>query len=697
MTALGTVAVVGPTAAGKSDLAVALAQRLSGEVVNADSMQLYRGMDIGTAKLTTAERHGVPHHLLDVLDVTEPATVAEFQALARTALDDCLARGVVPVLAGGSALYVRAVLDDFAFPGTDPVVRAALEADLAEVGAAAMHGRLQQVDPAAAERILPTNGRRVVRALEVVAITGGQFTARLPGHHYADPRSRAIGLDVPRDVLDARIEARVDAMWRAGLVDEVRGLEARGLREGRTASRALGYAQVLAYLAGECTEDEARDDDRARHPPLRPPAAGVVRQGPAGALAALRRRRPRRPGARGGDGSPRRVSRPGVGYDWTDRLVRPGGAHRATRPPCSRRTHRAGAGRRARTGRGELRCPRRSQARPKHSPAAAAAPDGHRPPPPRDPVEVGRGGAVSSVDPDATRVGLRVLRDGGTAVDAAVATAAALGVTEPYSAGLGGGGYFVLYQESTGETEVLDGRETAPAAMPRNAFIDPDTGDPYPFFPDLVTSGVSVGVPGTPQLWEKALDLYGTYSLRDALAPAAELADRGFVVDKTFNLQTEENAERFDAIRPTRKLFLPGGEAPEVGSVFRNPQLARTYRMLGKHGMDMFYRGPIAEQIARVAQDPPTTAGTDLPVPAGFMEESDLADYRVPHRVATEVRYRGLRVRGMPPSSSGGSTVGESLNILRGLDVSENRPVQSLHSYLEASALAFADRSAYRR
>ena len=302
---------------------------------------------------------------------------------------------------------------------------------------------------------------------------------------------------------------------------------------------------------------------------------------------------------------------------------------------------------------------------------------------------------MSSVDPDATRVGLRVLRDGGTAVDAAVATAAALGVTEPYSAGLGGGGYFVLYQESTGETEVLDGRETAPAAMPRNAFIDPDTGDPYPFFPDMVTSGVSVGVPGTPRLWEKALDLYGTYSLRDALAPAAELADRGFVVDKTFNLQTEENAERFDAIRPTRRLFLPGGEAPEVGSVFRNPQLARTYRMLGKHGMDMFYRGPIAEQIARVTQDPPTTPGTDLPVPPGFMEESDLADYRVPNRVATEVRYRGLRVRGMPPSSSGGSTVGESLNILRGLDVSENRPVQSLHSYLEASALAFADRSAY--
>ncbi len=255
----GIVAVVGPTAAGKSDLAVSLAQRLGGEVVNADSMQLYRGMDIGTAKLTSDQRGGVPHHLLDVLDVTEPATVALFQDLARTALDDCLARGVVPVLAGGSALYVRAVLDDFAIPGTDPAVRAALEADLAEHGAASLHRRLQDLDPAAAERILPTNGRRLVRALEVVAITGRPFAARLPGPRFADPRTRAIGLDVPRDELDARIEARVDAMWRAGLVDEVRVLETRGLRRGRTASRALGYAQVLAFLAGESTEDEARE------------------------------------------------------------------------------------------------------------------------------------------------------------------------------------------------------------------------------------------------------------------------------------------------------------------------------------------------------------------------------------------------------------------------------------------------------
>jgi len=255
----GIVAVVGPTAAGKSGLAVALARQLGGEVVNADSMQLYRGMDIGTAKLSPAERGGVRHHLLDVLDVTETSTVAGFQALARAAVTDCQARSAVPVLAGGSALYVRAVLDGFAFPGTDPAVRAELEAELATHGAAALHRRLAAVDPPAAAAILPTNGRRVVRALEVVSITGRPYTAQLPQPRYADDRTTAIGLDVPREVLDHRIEERVDAMWAAGLVDEVRGLERRGLREGRTASRALGYAQLLAHLAGDCSEREARD------------------------------------------------------------------------------------------------------------------------------------------------------------------------------------------------------------------------------------------------------------------------------------------------------------------------------------------------------------------------------------------------------------------------------------------------------
>ncbi len=252
------VAVVGPTAAGKSDLAVTLAASLTGEVISVDSMQIYRGMDIGTAKLSVPERAGITHHLLDRLDVTEPATVAEFQAWARDAIEDCLARRATPVLVGGSALYVRAVLDRFEFPGTDPEVRGRLESELERDGPAALHARLATRDPEAAEVILPTNGRRIVRALEVIELTGGPFTAALPTYEYAYPAVTQLGVDVPRDVLDDRIAARVDAMWSAGLVDEVRELERLGLRDGRTASRALGYAQVLEFLAGECTEDEAR-------------------------------------------------------------------------------------------------------------------------------------------------------------------------------------------------------------------------------------------------------------------------------------------------------------------------------------------------------------------------------------------------------------------------------------------------------
>jgi tRNA dimethylallyltransferase len=257
-TRLPVVALVGTTAAGKSDVAVELAVRMGGEVVNGDSMQVYRGMDIGTAKPTPAQRRGVPHHVLDVLEVTQPATVAEFQALARGAVDDCLARGVVPVLVGGSALYVRAVLDRFEFPGTDPVLRARLERELAAVGASRMHERLTDIDPGAAAVILPSNGRRIVRALEVVELTGRPFAASLPSPVYAHARVVQLGLDVPRDVLDRRIADRVDRMWQAGLVEEVRALEKVGLRAGRTASRALGYRQVLAFLAGEFDEDEAR-------------------------------------------------------------------------------------------------------------------------------------------------------------------------------------------------------------------------------------------------------------------------------------------------------------------------------------------------------------------------------------------------------------------------------------------------------
>jgi tRNA dimethylallyltransferase len=250
------VAVVGPTASGKSDLGVALARALGGEVVNTDSMQLYRGMDIGTAKLTPDERGGIAHHLLDVWDVRETASVAEYQRLARAVVDDLRARGVTPVLVGGSGLYVRAVLDDLDFPGTDEAVRARLEAELAEVGSGALHARLAALDPDAAAAILPSNGRRIVRALEVVEITGGRFTATLPEPREVYP-SVQIGLDVPRPELDARIDLRVERMWEQGLVEEVRRLTDAGLREGRTASRALGYAQVLRYLDGEWTQQQA--------------------------------------------------------------------------------------------------------------------------------------------------------------------------------------------------------------------------------------------------------------------------------------------------------------------------------------------------------------------------------------------------------------------------------------------------------
>ena len=253
------VAVVGATAAGKTGLSLDLAEALGGEVVNTDAMQLYRGMDVGTAKLPPHERRGIPHHLLDTLEVTEPATVAEFQGQARAVITELRGRGVTPVLVGGSALYTRAVLDEFEFPGTDPAVRARLETELAEVGSAAMHARLAEVDPESAARILVENGRRVVRALEVVEITGRPFSATLPRLEYVDPRTVQVGVDIDRPTLDARIEQRVEEMFVAGFVAEVERLLARGLAQGRTASRAIGYPEVAAHLAGDLSLDEARE------------------------------------------------------------------------------------------------------------------------------------------------------------------------------------------------------------------------------------------------------------------------------------------------------------------------------------------------------------------------------------------------------------------------------------------------------
>lgn len=251
------IAIVGATATGKSDLAVELALALGGEVVNADSMQLYRGMDIGTAKLTAAERRGVPHHLLDVWDVTKTASVAEYQELATAAIADIERRGRVPVLVGGSGLYIRAALGDLEFPGTSEPIRERLTAELAARGPAPLHARLAAADPVAAAAILPSNGRRIVRALEVIEMTGRPFSATLPGYDRGRPAVQ-IGLRVDRPELDRRIEARVERMWSAGFEDEVRNLA--GLRAGLTASRALGYQQMLRALDGDWSPERAREE-----------------------------------------------------------------------------------------------------------------------------------------------------------------------------------------------------------------------------------------------------------------------------------------------------------------------------------------------------------------------------------------------------------------------------------------------------
>ncbi len=308
----------------------------------------------------------------------------------------------------------------------------------------------------------------------------------------------------------------------------------------------------------------------------------------------------------------------------------------------------------------------------------------------------GYGGAVSSVDANASRIGLEVLRKGGNAADAAVATASALGVAEPYSAGIGGGGYFVYYNARTHKVSTIDGRETAPAGITHDAFIDPATGNPYPFTPQLVSSGVAVGVPGTLATWDSALKRFGTRSLARTLAPSIELARKGFVVDDTFRNQTLDNKTRFAAFPDTAKLFLPGGDAPKVGTRFRNPELASTLSRIAKRGPDAFYRGPLAAEIADVVQHPRKDPASTLPAPAGSMTAGDIAAYRVKKQDPTKVSYRGLDVYGMAPSSSGGTSVGEALNILENYRLGGgSRLAQSLHLYLEASARAFADRGAY--
>jgi gamma-glutamyltranspeptidase/glutathione hydrolase len=327
----------------------------------------------------------------------------------------------------------------------------------------------------------------------------------------------------------------------------------------------------------------------------------------------------------------------------------------------------------------------------------------------KTPVATGYGGAVSTVDLDASEAAIKILRKGGNAVDAAVAAAATLGVTEPYSAGIGGGGYFVYYDAETEKISTIDGRETAPAAMPRDAFIDPaspaDKPVAYPFRKQA-TSGMSVGVPGTPATWERALDRWGSMNLAEALEPAIDVAEDGFVVDETFRLQTADNQDRFAPFAATRELFLPGGAPPAVGTVFTNPDLAETYRILGHKGVDEFYEGPLAEEIVSTVRNAPSSVDAKVPVPgpAGVMTTEDLDDYEALDQDPTHVEYRDYDVYGMAPSSSGGTTVGEALNILdvfnladlaKGEGRGNDNTARALHYYLEASALAFADRGKY--
>jgi gamma-glutamyltranspeptidase / glutathione hydrolase len=312
------------------------------------------------------------------------------------------------------------------------------------------------------------------------------------------------------------------------------------------------------------------------------------------------------------------------------------------------------------------------------------------------PTATGVGGAAASVDTDATHTAIQVLRRGGNAIDAAVAANATLGVTEPYVAGIGGGGFMLIYLAHEHRLVAIDGRETAPQSFPQDAFIDPATGKPIPFTPQRVTSGMAVGVPGTLATWAEAARRYGTRPLSRLLQPAARLARHGFTVDKTFQGQTQDNLARLAAFTSSRSLFLtPDGQAPAVGSVLRNPQLARTYELIARRGPGAFYHGSIGAAVANTVQSPPVAPDNTLgfPVRPGVMTAADVARYTAPRRTPTHVTYRGLDVYGMPPPSSGGSTVGEALNILEGFDMSgPDRPL-SLDRYLEASRLAYADRN----
>ncbi|MGR4847932.1 gamma-glutamyltransferase [Streptomyces sp. LARHCF252] len=318
------------------------------------------------------------------------------------------------------------------------------------------------------------------------------------------------------------------------------------------------------------------------------------------------------------------------------------------------------------------------------APPAAQATGGEK-----KPLAVGYGGAVSSVDPDASAAGIEVLRKGGNAVDAAVATAAALGVTEPYSAGIGGGGYFVYYDAKSRTVRTIDGRETAPLSADKNLFTE--NGKPIPFAA-AVSSGLSVGTPGTPATWQRALDQWGSKRLASVLKPAERLAREGFTVDETFRSQTASNETRFRYFPDTAELFLPGGRLPVVGSTFKNPDLARTYAELGHKGVGAIYRGGLGQEIVDTVNKPPVDPASGWNARPGDLSAKDLAAYRTKLQAPTRTSYRGLGVYSMAPSSSGGTTVGEALNILERTDLSKASKARYLHRFIEASRIAFADR-----
>ncbi|WP_262056563.1 gamma-glutamyltransferase [Streptomyces sp. STR69] len=309
--------------------------------------------------------------------------------------------------------------------------------------------------------------------------------------------------------------------------------------------------------------------------------------------------------------------------------------------------------------------------------------------PTKVPVAVGYGGAVASVDADATAAGIEVLKKGGNAVDAAVATAAALGVTEPYSSGIGGGGYFVYYDAKSRTVHTIDGRETAPLTADSNLFVE--NGKALAFA-DAVSSGLSVGTPGTPATWQTALDQWGSEKLGTVLKPAERIASEGFTVDDTFRTQTAANETRFRYFPDTAKLFLPGGALPVVGSTFTNPELAATYKELGKKGIGDIYRGALGKDILATVNTPKVDTSSGWNARPGQLSAQDLAAYRAKLQAPTKTSYRGLGVYSIAPSSSGGTTVGEALNILEKTDLSKAGEVQYLHHYIEASRIAFADR-----